>query len=290
MSDPHTGTAAGRDAARAAVWRQSLSVGVATGAYGISFGAVSVAAGLSIAQTCALSLLMFSGGSQFAFAGVVAAGGGPLTAAGTAALVGARNGFYGLQMAPLLQARGPRRLLAVQVTIDESTAVGSSQDAAHPDRPELARLGFWTAGGAVFVFWNACTALGAVIGEVLGDPRRYGFDAAAAAAFLALLWPRLRDADARWIGSAAAVVALGAVPFTPAGVPVLAAGLLALAGAWWRTRRGGTTPRGGPSRPDAQDGRDGGNGETPPGVREERSRSERRDGPGGQPGSEEVAR
>ena len=224
------------DTARGAVWRQSLSVAIATGAYGISFGAVSVAAGLSIAQTCALSLLMFSGGSQFAFAGVAASGGGPLTAVTTAALIGARNGFYGLQMAPILRTRGLRRLAAVHVTIDESTAVGSAQTVTHPDRPELARLGFWITGIGVFLFWNLATALGAVIGEVLGDPRRYGFDAAAAAAFLALLWPRLRDADARWIGLTAVVVALGSVPFAPAGVPVLAAGTVALAAAWWASR------------------------------------------------------
>jgi 4-azaleucine resistance transporter AzlC len=222
----------------AAVWRQSLSVSIATGAYGISFGAVSVAAGLSIAQTCALSLLMFTGGSQFAFAGVAASAGGPLAAVTTAALVGARNGFYGLQMSPVLRARGWRRVLAIQLTIDESTAVGSAQTVAHPGRPELARLGFWATGGAVFVFWNAATALGAIIGAVLGDPRQYGFDAAAAAAFLALLWPRLRDADARWIGLTAAVVALGAVPFAPAGVPVPVAGLVALISAWWTSHRG----------------------------------------------------
>jgi predicted branched-subunit amino acid permease len=224
-------TARRTDPARAAVWRQSLSVGLATGAYGISFGAVSVAAGLSVAQTVALSLLMFSGGSQFAFAGVAASGGGPVSAVTTAALLGARNGFYGLQMAPLLKVRGWRRLAAAQLTIDESTAVGSAQPALHPDRPELARLGFWATGLAVFVLWNAATASGAVIGSVLGDPRRYGFDAAAAAAFLALLWPRLRTADARWIAAAAAVVALGSVPFLPAGVPVLAAGTVALVAA-----------------------------------------------------------
>ena len=226
-----------QDAARAGVWRQSLSVAIATGAYGISFGAVGVSAGLSVAQTCALSLLMFTGGSQFAFAGVAASGGGPLTAVTTAALVGARNGFYGLQMAPLLRARGVRRLIAVQLTIDESTAVGSAQTVTHPHRPELARLGFWATGSGVFVLWNAATGLGAIIGEVLGDPRRYGFDAAAAAAFLALLWPRLRDADARWIGLGAAVVALGAVPLVPGGVPVLAAGTVALGSAWWSSRR-----------------------------------------------------
>jgi predicted branched-subunit amino acid permease len=239
--------------ARAAVWRQALSVGLATGAYGISFGAVSVAAGLSVAQTCALSLLMFTGGSQFAFAGVAASLGGPLTAISTAALVGVRNGFYGLQMAPVLRVRGLRRLAAVQLTIDESTAVGSAQTVLHPGHPELARLGFWATGGAVYLLWNLSTLLGAVIGEVLGDPRRYGLDAAAAAAFLALLWPRLRSADARWIGLSAAVVALSVVPFVPAGVPVPAAGAVALAAAWWTARhRPGSVPQSRPqTRPES---------------------------------------
>jgi predicted branched-subunit amino acid permease len=217
------------DAARAATWRQGLSIGVATGAYGISFGAVSVASGLSVAQTCALSLLMFSGGSQFAFAGVAGAGGGPVAAVATAALVGARNGFYGLQMAPLLRARGVRKVAAVQLTIDESTAVGTARLAEHPGREDLARLGFWVAGLAVFVLWNLMTLTGAVLGSVVGDPRRYGLDAAAAAAFLGLLWPRLRDSGARRIALAAVVVAVGAVPWVPAGVPVLLAGVLALA-------------------------------------------------------------
>jgi predicted branched-subunit amino acid permease len=225
------------EAARGSVWRQSLSVAIATGAYGISFGAVSVAAGLSVWQTSALSLLMFSGGSQFAFAGVAASGGGPLAAVATAALVGSRNAFYGLQMAPLLRVRGLRRLVAVHLTIDESTAVGSAQLTTHPGRPDLVRLGFWATGVGVFVLWNAATLVGAIIGSVLGDPRRYGFDAAAAAAFLALLWPRLRDLDARWIGLTAAVVALGAVPFAPAGVPVLAAGGVALVAAASAARR-----------------------------------------------------
>jgi branched chain amino acid efflux pump len=225
------------DAARAATWRQGLSIGIATGTYGISFGAVSVASGLSVAQTCALSLLMFSGGSQFAFAGVAAAGGGAAAAVATAALVGARNGFYGVQMAPLLRSRGLRRAAAVQVTIDESTAVGTARLAEDPGRLDLVRLGFWVTGVSVFVLWNLMTLTGAVLGAVVGDPRRYGLDAAAAAAFLALLWPRLRAVGARWIALSAAVVAAGAVPWVPAGVPVLLAGVIALVMALsWRGR------------------------------------------------------
>jgi predicted branched-subunit amino acid permease len=235
--------AGARDEARAAAWRQSMSVGIATGAYGVSFGALSVASGLSVAQTCVLSLLLFSGGSQFAVAGVAAAGGSGAAAVATAALLGVRNGLYGLQLGPILAVRGLRRLVAAQLTIDESTAVGTAQLALHPDRRDLARLGFWATGVAVFVGWNAMTLAGAVVGDALGDPRRFGLDAAAAAAFTALLWPRLRDAGTRRVAAAAALVALGTVPVTPAGVPVLLAGGVALALGVAELRRAGPEDR-----------------------------------------------
>src|SRR5690242_10356210 len=145
---------------------------------------------------------MFTGGSQFAFVGVVGAGGSGLAAVATAALVGARNGFYGLQMSRILTPRGWHRVPAAHVTIDESTAVGSTQAAVRPDRSDLARVGFWATAVAVFTLWNAATLLGAVVGDALGDPRRYGLDAAASAAFLALLWPRLSSARTRFVAAA----------------------------------------------------------------------------------------
>ena len=219
---------------RRAGLRQSLSVSVATGAYGISFGALSVAAGLSIPQTQALSLLLFSGGSQFAFVGVLAAGpAGAPAAIVTSTLLGVRNGLYGLQVSRLLGVRGPRRLVAAQLTIDESTAVGVAQ-------PEAAagRLGFWATGIGVFVLWNLTTLAGALAGGAIGDPRTYGLDAAAAAAFCALLWPRLRSADAFAIAAASAVIAVLLVPHAPPGVPVLvAAGTALAAGLWHRAHR-----------------------------------------------------
>jgi predicted branched-subunit amino acid permease len=224
------------DPARAAVVRQALSIGVATGAYGLSFGALAVAGGLTVAQACALSVVMFTGGSQFAFVGVVGAGGAPAAAIATATLVGARNGFYALQMARILRPRGIRRLLAAHVTIDESTAVGTTQAAVRPDRPDLAPLGFWATALAVFTLWNAATLIGALVGNALGDPRTYGLDAAAAAAFLALLWPRLGDAPTRAVAAGAVVVAAALVPLVPPGLPVLAAAVVALV-AGWRTPR-----------------------------------------------------
>ena len=211
------------EAERSGIVRDGLAVGVATGAYGFGFGAVAVASGLSVAQTCVLSLLMFTGASQFALVGVVAAGGAPLSGAATALLLGTRNTLYGLRMAPLLQWRGWRRAGAAHVLIDESTAMAVNRGST-----EAARLGFVTTGVAVFVLWNAATAIGAFAGEAVGDPRTYGLDAAVGAAFLALLWPRLRDRRNILVGGLGAAVALSMVPVTAAGVPVLAAGGVAV--------------------------------------------------------------
>ncbi|MFN2318500.1 MAG: AzlC family ABC transporter permease [Dermatophilaceae bacterium] len=216
---------------RRAVLRQSWSVGIATGLYGVSFGALSVAAGLSIWQTQALSALMFTGGSQFAFIGIVATGG--LSAApaaiATATMLSIRNGLYALStrrfLAPTDGHLHPvRKVAAAHLTIDESSAVGLAQA-----EPEAARLGFWHTGVAVFLFWNLMTLVGALAGSVMGDPATYGLDGAAVAAFLALLWPRLQSADGRLTAAVAAVLALVAVPFVPAGVPVLIAALAAVA-------------------------------------------------------------
>lgn len=218
---------------RAAIVRDGLAVGLATGAYGVSFGAVSVASGLSVAQTCALSLLMFTGASQFALVGVVASGGAPVSGVLTALLLGTRNSLYGLRLAPSLGWRGWRRVLAAHVLIDESTAMSVTR----PSRAE-ARVGFVATGVAVLVLWNAFTLAGAVAGTAIGDLRTYGLDAAVGAAFLALLWPRLPGRRNQLVALAAIAVALGVVPFGPAGVPVLAAGGVALlAGLLWRVPR-----------------------------------------------------
>jgi predicted branched-subunit amino acid permease len=213
---------------RRGVVRQSLSVGIATGAYGISFGALSVTAGLDVWQTMALSLLMFTGGSQFAFIGILGSGGlaAAPAAIATSSMLGMRNGLYALGIRGLVGARGLRRLAAAQLTIDESTAVAVAQ----PD-VRLARLGFWLTGLSVYAFWNATTLAGALVGTAIGDPRTYGLDAAACAAFTALLWPRLRDRESVAIAAVGAVVAVALLPALPAGVPVvLAAGAALLAG------------------------------------------------------------
>jgi predicted branched-subunit amino acid permease len=213
----------------------SLGVGFATGLYGISFGALSVAAGLDIWQTMALSLLMFSGGSQFAFIGVVATGAGVVPAILSAWLLGVRNGFYAIRMNPVLSVRALLKPVAAQLTIDESNAVSLLGE---PDRKKE-RFGFWLTGVAVFVFWNVFTFVGAVVGSQLGNPTDWGLDAAAAAAFLGLIWPRLNQSKLLILAVASAFVATSLSVVLPAGIPVLLTAVLAVA-FWLFGMRGGS--------------------------------------------------
>lgn len=218
MTEPDTDATA-----RRGVLRDAFAVASTTGAYALSFGAVGVASGLTVPQTCVLSVLMFSGGSQFALVGVLGGGGGAASGISVAVLLGARNAFYGIRMAPLLGVRGARRLLASHLVIDETTAMAVGQ----PTLP-LQRYAFWATGICLFALWNAGTLVGALSAGAFADPETLGMDAAAPAAFLALLWPRLR-ADGGWsVAAAAAAACLVAVPFVPAGVPILLAAVVAL--------------------------------------------------------------
>ena len=203
---------------RRQIVRDCLGVGLAVGTYGAAFGAASVAAGLSTLQTSLLSLLAFTGGTQFAVVGVIAGGGSVASAVSGGLLLAARNTLYAMRMAPVLRVRGGRRLLAALGTIDESTAMAVAQPG-----PELSRLAFWWTAGSVYVCWNASTVLGAIGASAIGDPARFGLDAVVPAAFIALLAGRLREgALERRVAAAAAVLALALIPFTPPGIPVLA--------------------------------------------------------------------
>jgi 4-azaleucine resistance transporter AzlC len=220
-------------ATRRRITSSALGIGLATGAYGLSFGAISVASGLDALQTQALSLLMFTGGSQFALVGVLGAGGGAIAAVLTAWLLGARNSVYALSMAPTLRVRGWRRLAAAELTIDESTAMAL----AHPEPVAAARHAFWSTGVAVYVLWNIGTLLGALGAAAIGDPATLGLDAAIPAAFMALLWPRLVDRSMWALALTGAAVALVLTPLLRPGLPVLAAGLVAIIAAMLTGRR-----------------------------------------------------
>jgi predicted branched-subunit amino acid permease len=210
-----------------AVARTSLSVAFTVGLYGAAFGAAGVTAGFTILQTCLLSILLFSGASQFAVVGIMGAGGSAISAIATATLLGFRNALYGLQMAPILKVTGLKRILSAQITIDESTAVSTLQE-NDVDR----KRGFYLTGIGVYVFWNLFTYLGALGASAIGDPAVWGLDAAVPAAFCGLVWPRLKDKKQFLISALAIVLALSLTPITAAGIPIIATVLLAVIFGW----------------------------------------------------------
>jgi 4-azaleucine resistance transporter AzlC len=212
------------DARRSTVTRNAIGVGLATGVYGISFGALAVTNGFSFAQAQVLSLGLFSGASQFAVIGIMAAGGSAVAAVATSSLLGVRNGLYAFSLARVLKLKGIKKVFASQITIDESTAMSI----ANNDDEEMSRWAFWATGISVFVFWNIATAIGAFGASFVADPKSLGLDAAVGAAFLALLWPRLINKENRTAGALAAILALLLTPFVPPGLPVLACVLIAI--------------------------------------------------------------
>jgi 4-azaleucine resistance transporter AzlC len=208
---------------RGSILRAAIGFGVYAGAFGATFGAVSVAAGLTPAQTVTLSVVMLTGASQFAFVGVIGAGGAPFAAIPAALLLGLRNSFYGLAVSVIVRPRGLRRLWAAHLVIDETTAMAVAQST-----PPARRYAFWATGSVLFVLWILGTLAGAVLGAS-ADTTELGLDAAAPAVFLALLWPQLKGGSARLVAVLGAAVAAALIPLAPAGVPVVAAALVAVA-------------------------------------------------------------
>jgi len=206
--------------------RDSLSVSLTVGAYGVAFGAASVANGFSVLQSCLLSLLTFSGASQFAVVGVLGAGGSAISAIATASLLGVRNGLYGVIMAPRLKVTGLKRMVAAHITIDESTGVALGSEKRGDD---AMRQGFWLTGFGVFLFWNLFTLAGALGAQAMGDTRAWGLDSAVPAAFLGLVWPRLENNRNRALAIASVLFALAMTPILPPGLPIIATAFIAIA-------------------------------------------------------------
>lgn len=238
-TQPHPAGPAPDPAADRAAVRDALGVGVAVGLSGFAFGVTAAGAGLSALQSCAMSLLVFTGASQFALVGAVAAGGSPFTAAAGAFFLGVRNAFYGLRIGPLLQLPRALRPLAAQWMIDETSVVTIAQ----PSR-RTRRIGYVVTGLTLYVCWNLSTLLGVLGAEAIGDTDAWGLDAAGPAVFLALVAPMLTSAVERATAALAVVLGLATLPVLPAGVPVLVAALAAPAVLVLRGRRGTGTGTG----------------------------------------------
>lgn len=214
----------------------ALSIGVAVAMYGVSFGALGTTTGLTIPQTMALSLLMFTGASQFTLVSTLASGGTALTAVIASWLMGTRNAAYSMRMTPILKTRGFGRLVAVQLTIDESTAMGLAQDETSYEG-RASRLAFWATGLSVYVLWNLATFIGAISVSALGDPKTFGLDAAIAAGLFALVWPQIKSRIEIVVALGGALIALTLTPFVSPGIPVLAAALVAIIMGWTTGKR-----------------------------------------------------
>ena len=204
--------------------RAALVFAASAAVIGFSFGVLARTSGFSLPMTCAMSLFVFAGGSQFLAVATIASGGTALAAVLGGIVLNARHLPYGLAVTPLL--RGPlwKRALSSQIVLDESTALALAQPT-----PELGRVAFYACGCALFLTWNLGTAAGALAGGAIADPAALGLDAAFPASMVALLAPLLRRRDTRAAALAGAALALAATPFTAPGVPILVAAAGALA-------------------------------------------------------------
>jgi 4-azaleucine resistance transporter AzlC len=213
MSEPSNQT-------RPSYVRDGIVLGAAVGLFGVTFGVLAVTAGLTVLQTSAMSLLVFTGASQFAAVGVVSSGGTPVSALASSLLLASRNGVYGLALHAHLKGPIWRRLFAAQFVIDESTAMALGQrDRRH------AEAAFWVAGLAVFVFWNLGTVAGALGGTALGDPEVWGLDAAFPAGFIVLMRPHIARRPGQIAAVTGGIIALASIPLLPAGAPIIAGAL-----------------------------------------------------------------
>jgi 4-azaleucine resistance transporter AzlC len=210
--------------ARDDVVTASLTLGAAVGVFGVVFGVGAVAAGASVIQACVMSLLVFTGASQFSAVSVVAAGGGVSAALGGAMVLAARNAVYGLAMSRVITGSLATRALAAQLTIDESTAMASVQH-----DPAAKRRAFWITGAAVYVCWNTATLIGALVGSAI-EPETYGLDVAFPAGFVAMVAPHLRHRLGLIAAVLGSLICLVLIPFTPVGVPILCASAAVLVG------------------------------------------------------------
>ncbi len=203
----------------------AIPLAIAVGLFGVSFGVLSATTGgMGALPAIVMSVTTFAGSAQFAAASVVSAGGAPAAAIAAALLLNARYLPIGVSVARFLPGGPLRRLLAAQLVVDESWAI-AAEGGGRFDPHRLVG-----AGVVLWLAWVAGTIVGVLGGEALGDPAALGLDAAFPALFLALLAPQLRDRRAVAAAGLGAAIALALVPFSPAGVPIIAAAAAALIG------------------------------------------------------------
>jgi 4-azaleucine resistance transporter AzlC len=204
-------------------WRHGFPYAVAAGIVALSLGVLAREVGFSILGATLFSALVYGGGAQFAALAVISGGGSVGSAVGSAALVNSRYLPMGIALAPSLTGGPLRRAVQGQPLVDSSWVHAKRADGSF-DRWLL-----FGSSAPQWIAWVLGTLIGAVIGEVV-DPKAIGLDAVFPAFFVALLIKELNSRRAIGVALAAGMLALALVPLTPAGVPVLAAGAIALIG------------------------------------------------------------
>jgi 4-azaleucine resistance transporter AzlC len=211
--------------------RDIALVCVAGAIVGVSFGAITVSAGLPLWLPTLLSFVVFAGAAQFMFVGLVASGGNPVAAVVAGLLVNARHLPFGFAVGDVLGRSWLHRIAGSHLLVDEAVAFTLAQR-----DPAQRRAVFWTSAVGMFVFWNAGVVVGAFGGTVVHDTSAFGLDAAFPAVLLALILPSLRDSSTRRPALVGVAIALATTPFLPAGLPVLLALAGVLAGFGGRSR------------------------------------------------------
>jgi 4-azaleucine resistance transporter AzlC len=207
--------------------RAALAVAATVSFFGASFGLVARSAGMGVVAPVVMSATTFAGSAQFAASSILGAAGGTTAAIAAAVLLNARYAPISISVAGLFRGPRLRRLLESQLIVDESWALAAR--GGRFDRRIL--LG---AGLLLYVSWVIGTAVGALAGDALGDPKDFGLDGAFPALFLALLVPQLRTSRAAMAAVAGAVIAFALIPVTPPGTPIIAASTACLLGLRWR--------------------------------------------------------
>jgi 4-azaleucine resistance transporter AzlC len=204
--------------------RAALAVAATVWFFGASFGLVARVAGMGALAPLVMSATTFAGSAQFAVSSILGAGSGAAAAIAAAVLLNARYAPISISVASLFHGPLLRRLAESQLIVDESWAL-SSRGGGRFDRRLL--IG---AGLLLYVSWVSGTAVGVFVGRALGDPTDIGLDGAFPALFLALLVPQLHGRREVAAAVTSAVIALLLIPFTPPGVPIVAASAACLLG------------------------------------------------------------
>ena len=204
--------------------RAVLPLAIAVFGFGVSYGVLAEASGMGSLAPVVMSMTTFAGSAQFAAASVLGAGGSAATAIMAALLLNARYAPIGVTVAPWITGGIGSRLLHAHLMVDESWAVAAEGGGRWNPKVLVA------AGAGIWVGWVGGTMIGVLFGDIIGDPNRLGLDAAFPALFLALVVPQARERTPRVAALGGAAIALALTPFTPAGVPIVAASLAALIG------------------------------------------------------------